>query len=70
MNGSFYFLLFWIVVFFRTQGMGEYLKAEQADIVVITETFTGDPNLPVINNRYPVSFNLILKLKVSSESFS
>ncbi|SCV67001.1 BQ2448_5647 [Microbotryum intermedium] len=41
----------------QTQGMMRYIEAEQADILVLTETKMGDPNFAFLTNNYPARYS-------------
>lgn len=42
------------------QGMRRYIEAEDADIVILSETKMADPGFDWLNDRYPVSCRKVL----------
>jgi exonuclease III len=40
------------------QGLKTYVEAEDADILVLTETKSGEPGIAELSERYPVSWSV------------
>lgn len=40
------------------QGLKTYVEAEDADILVLTETKSGEPGIAELSERYPVSWTV------------